>query len=109
MYVCVKRAQTEDSFGFGMPLDKRICAYINSKMPTCVVMGIFGKSGCVNTSGCLLVRLLRRRIRRRRTSSIVAVTHTERVTATCDTLLPSVAPRPSAKAQRQTMPCATAK
>mmetsp|Transcript_9213 Transcript_9213/g.13413 ORF Transcript_9213/g.13413 Transcript_9213/m.13413 type:complete len:287 (-) Transcript_9213:87-947(-) len=37
--------QKDTSFGFGMPLDKRLCAYVNKKMPTCFVMGIFGKSG----------------------------------------------------------------
>ncbi len=43
----VNHAQSEDSFGVELPLDKRICAYVNLKMPTCVVLGIFGKSGCV--------------------------------------------------------------
>eukprot|EP00750_Incisomonas_marina_P029200 INCI7068.4.p1 GENE.INCI7068.4~~INCI7068.4.p1 ORF type:complete len:287 (+),score=59.52 INCI7068.4:419-1279(+) len=37
--------QGEGSFGLGMKLDKRICSYVNSKMPACFVMGIFGKSG----------------------------------------------------------------
>ena len=46
MAVCI---QGEGSFGLGMKLDKRICAYVNSKMPSCFVMGIFGKSGYVGS------------------------------------------------------------
>ena len=39
--------QGAESFGLGMKLDKRMCAYVNSKMPSCFVMGVFGKSGFV--------------------------------------------------------------
>ena len=39
--------QGEKSYGVGMPLDKRITAYVNEKMPACLVMGIFGKTGYV--------------------------------------------------------------
>jgi hypothetical protein len=44
--------QSEGSFGAGMPLDKRLCAYVNKEMPLCFVMGIFGTSGYVRRVWC---------------------------------------------------------